>query len=268
MDSVSLTAFYCCGVRMDDAERPRPICGDRYAKVFMNDEGRRVYENFLDERYPNGSNVTRHRIIDDLLRARLLEDAARPILIIGAGFDTRAFRLKGGRWTEVDEKALINYKNARLPSAGCPNPLERVAVDFSSDWLPEVLERYRGAGRVTIVIEGVLLYLEPAQITRMLDILHRRLPNHELICDLATRRFAERYSRKIRERLERLGAVFKFNEDDPERFIRDLGYRRVQRISIVERAAALRAIPLPRFVVRTFLRGLRRGLGVYVFDRA
>jgi methyltransferase (TIGR00027 family) len=268
MDSVSLTAYYCCGVRMDDAERPHPICGDRYAKVFMNEEGRRVYEPFRVERYPNGANVTRHRIIDDLLRARLLEDAARPILVLGAGFDTRAFRLKGGRWTEVDEQALITYKNSRLPSSGSPNPLERVAVDFTTDWLPGILERYRGAGRVTIVIEGVLLYLEPKQITKLFETLHRRLPDHEILCDLMTRRFLERYSHKIHMRFAALGATFRFIDDDPEGFIRDLGYRRTRRISIAERAAALKAIPLPRFMVRTFLRTLRRGFGVYVFDRA
>jgi methyltransferase (TIGR00027 family) len=267
MDSVSLTAYYCCGIRMDDAERPHPICGDRYAKVFMNDEGRQVHDSFKDERYPNGSNVTRHRIIDDLLRDRLLEDAARPILVLGAGFDTRAFRLKGGRWTEVDEQALITYKNARLPSSGSPNPLERVAVDFSTDWLPGVLERYRGAGRVTIVIEGVLIYLEPKQISKLLETLHRRLPDHELICDLITRRFVERYSHKIHKRIAALGATFRFIDEDPEGFISNLGYQRTRRISIVERAAALKAIPLPRFVVRTFLRTLRRGLSVCVFER-
>lgn len=267
MDSVSLTAYYCCGVRMDDAESPHPICGDRYAKVFMDEKGRRVYENFRNDRYPNGSNLTRHRIIDDLLRERLLEDAARPILLLGAGFDTRPFRMKGGRWTEVDEQALISYKNARLPSSGSPNPLERVAVDFNTDWLPSVLERYRGAGRVTIVIEGVLLYLEPKQVAKLLETLRRRLPDHEVICDLTSRRFLERYGHKIHRRIAALGATFRFVEDDPEGFIRDLGYHRTTRISIVERAATLKAIPLPRFVVRTFLRTLRRGTGVYVFER-
>jgi len=32
---ISNTAFYCCGIRMRDAETPHPICGDRFAKLLM-----------------------------------------------------------------------------------------------------------------------------------------------------------------------------------------------------------------------------------------
>src|ERR1041384_3029437 len=39
MKPISKTAFYCCGVRMQDAEREKPVCGDTYARVFMNEEG-------------------------------------------------------------------------------------------------------------------------------------------------------------------------------------------------------------------------------------
>jgi len=31
MKPISKTAFYCCGVRMQDAESSNPICGDVYA---------------------------------------------------------------------------------------------------------------------------------------------------------------------------------------------------------------------------------------------
>ena len=33
MKPISLTAFYCCGVRMRDAESDKPVCGDVYAKT-------------------------------------------------------------------------------------------------------------------------------------------------------------------------------------------------------------------------------------------
>ena len=96
MKPISRTAFYCCGVRMQDAERSNPVCGDIYAKAFMNEDGLRILEAFKDETKPNASNVARHRIIDDFLVQELLADPSLCVVIIGAGFDSRAYRLKGG----------------------------------------------------------------------------------------------------------------------------------------------------------------------------
>lgn len=267
MKPVSRTAFYCCGVRMADAERSHPVCGDQYAKVFMDDEGRALYARFAREVNPNGSNVTRHRIIDDLLRERLREDPARPILLIGAGFDSRAFRLPGGRWTEVDELALIAWKNDRLPATRAPNPLERISVDFTRDWLPDIVDRYRGATRVTVVIEGVLMYLEETQVTALLEGL-RRLPSHEIICDLMRLKFFQRYSQTLHDQFESLGARFRYLTPEPDAPFLAAGYRRTRQISIVKRAAELKAIPVPRLLVSTVLGTLRRGYQVEVFDSA
>jgi methyltransferase (TIGR00027 family) len=251
---------------MEDAERARPVCGDQYAKVFMSDEGRGVLARFRKEVNPNASNVTRHRIVDDLLRARLREDASRPILLIGAGFDSRAFRLHGGRWTEVDEAALIAWKNERLPASQAPNPLDRVPVDFTADWLPEVLTRYRDATRVTVVLEGVLMYLEEAQIAGLLETLRRQLHAHEVICDLMSRKFFERYSQALHQQFEQLGTRFRFATDDPARPFREVGYTLVSRTSIVQRAAELKAVRIPRFLIGTFLGTLRKGYAVHVFE--
>ena len=139
MKPISKTAFYCCGIRMQDAERSEPVCGDIYAKFFMNEDGVRILEAFEDETYPNASNVARHRIIDDFLRQELLADSGLCVVIIGAGFDSRAFRLKGGVWVELDEPQVILYKNERLPASDCANELHRIPIDFSTDSLEEKL---------------------------------------------------------------------------------------------------------------------------------
>src|SRR5690348_13939243 len=86
MKPISNTAFYCCGVRMDDAERANPICGDMYAKVFMDEQGLRIYDFFKTETNSNLSIIARHRIIDDLLRQALTADPDQLVMTIGAGF--------------------------------------------------------------------------------------------------------------------------------------------------------------------------------------
>lgn len=267
MEPVSKTAYYCAGVRALDAERPVPIVGDKYAKLFLGDDGRAVFERFRQFDRPNASNIARHRIVDDLLRARLLEDNARPVVLLGAGFDSRAFRLTGGRWLELDAAPVIRRKDELLSTTRCPNPLERVAVDFSPASLREALTAVRGSGTVTVVIEGVLMYLPPPKVDQLLEVLRKALPRHELICDLMTERFFTRYSADVHRVLAELGARFEGIEARPLARFLEAGYAVQSRTSIPLRAAELRAMEVSPFILRWFLPGLRDGYAVYAMAR-
>ena len=92
---------------MQDAVSANPVCGDTYAQIFMNADGLRILEAFKDEARPNASNVARHRIIDDFLRQELIANPNLQIVLIGAGFDSRAYRLNGGKWIELDEPQVF-----------------------------------------------------------------------------------------------------------------------------------------------------------------
>ena len=81
-----------------------------------------MWEEFKSFTPANGSNAARHAIIDEHLRRAIAEDPQATIVIIGAGFDTRAFRLRGGQWFEFDEPEILTYKESRLPAATAPNP--------------------------------------------------------------------------------------------------------------------------------------------------
>lgn len=264
MKGVANTAFYCCGVRMLDMERAEPICGDRYAERFMTDHGRAVFEQFGNFKYPNGSNIARARIIDDILRSRLAADTDVQIILIGAGFDSRAYRLNGGHWIELDDPGLIDFKNERLPVTECANPLTRIPIDFTRQPLREVLAKLASDRQSLIVAEGVFVYLAPHAITELIASLHRLLPDHELICDLMQRRFLARYSRAIHDKIAALGAEFRYVVDEPAALFLDSGYRIDTQISVVSRASDLGAIDIPGWLLRYFLRTLATGYRVYV----
>ena len=144
ISGVARTAWYCCGVRWADAQKREPICGDRFAELFMTDEAQALFRRFADLKYPNIANATRARIVDDWLRDRLLGDPEQRIVILGAGFDARAFRLPGGRFLEIDEAALIAEKERVLPAARSPQPLTRMAIDFSAERLEDKLNACGG----------------------------------------------------------------------------------------------------------------------------
>jgi len=266
MKPISKTAFYCCGVRMQDAEREQPVCGDTYARAFMNEQGLQILDMFKDETRPNTSNVGRHRIIDDLLRQELAVNANLTVVIIGAGFDTRAFRLDGGTWVELDEPQVITYKEERLPASSCDNELHRIPIDFANDSLEQKLASFAGRSPVTVVIEGVLMYLEEAAIDQLLQTLRRLFPQHRLICDLMTRAFFENAASTIHEKLTGMGATFKFAVDNPEEVFTRNGYRQLETIAIVEKSVLLDAGEIPPEVWQTIQPTLPQGYSIYVFE--
>ena len=268
MKPISKTAFYCCGVRMLDAESGNPVCGDIYAKAFMNEDGLRVLEAFKDETSPNATNVVRHRIIDDFLRRELLEDSDLCVVTIGAGFDSRPYRLKGGIWIELDEPQVIAYKNERLPVEDCENELHRIPMDFAADSLEEKLSPFSSRKRIVVVIEGVFVYLDEEEIPGLLEKLCRLFPEHKLICDLVSRDFFDKYSKTLHEKINGIGTSFKFTADEPENIFLANGYRRTNWISIVERASELDLIKIPKLVLETVLRPLANGYAIYVFEAA
>jgi methyltransferase (TIGR00027 family) len=112
--------------------------------------------------------VARTRFIDDVVSARA--DTASQMVILGAGFDTRAHRLAAaGALTtfEVDHPATQARKRAVLERLGLPEArVTYVAVDFEHDRLDERLRAAAfDASRPTIFVwEGVTNYLSPTAV--------------------------------------------------------------------------------------------------------
>jgi methyltransferase (TIGR00027 family) len=262
---IARTAYYTLGVRAWDAAQPEPLCGDTHAALFMDEAARAVWHQFRGFRRPNASNALRHRIIDDQLRAELAAARDAPVVVIGAGFDTRAFRLPGGRWTEIDEPSLLAVKEERLPAAGAPNPLVRVPIEFARESLGEKLAACAGPERTHVVLEGVLLYLTDPERRDLLATLRASFPRHVVYCDLMRRTFFETYSREVHEHILGLGARFRDLSETPEQLFLEAGYRPLSCTSIPLRLAELGGVGIPALAVR-LLRKLRNGYRICRFE--
>jgi methyltransferase (TIGR00027 family) len=113
--------------------------------------------------------IPRTHFIDDRLGAAIRE-GARQVVILGAGFDTRAYRLTGllanAFVYEVDHPATQSHKILRVREAigSPPGNLTYVAVDFRHDDLGIQLESagYRRDQKTLFIWEGVTMYL-PAE---------------------------------------------------------------------------------------------------------
>lgn len=265
-NKIAITAFYCCALRVEDASSATPVCGDTLAARFVDDLVRSRMAPLVRLRGPSASNVARHRLIDDLLRRALGEDASRRIFVLGAGFDTRAFRLTGGRWWEFDDAALIALKEARLPERSAPNPLTRRAIDFRRDPLADHLGPLAGGDEAIVVLEGVSMYLLPDVLTRLASTVRAFLPRARFVADLMTPAFRRWFSRGLRRELVRLGAELAETDQHPREAFESAGYRAAGTVSIVGRALEAGTLRLPAWIFNTVLRELRDGYAVWTFE--
>jgi len=123
---------------------------------------------FIDRRWPGPrlSGVVRTRVIDDFV-TDAIDGGCSQLVLLGAGYDTRASRLPAGRSSvvfEVDHPDTQARKRAALRRA-CGH-VRYVPLDFERDALPSALI---GAGfdrsqRTCVLWEGVFSYLTPAAI--------------------------------------------------------------------------------------------------------
>jgi methyltransferase (TIGR00027 family) len=180
-------------MRASDQRRPpeERILDDPYARWFLGPMSRAALASWeasgrfgrLAERLSPGLTawvLTRHRYIDDCLSRALAADVAQ-VVLLGAGYDTRAYRfareLRGRTVFEVDypatsrRKARIIARHAReLPAAS----VRQVEIDFQTEPLRDrLLEAgFRADARTFFVWEGVSMYLTRDAVKSTLHTVH------------------------------------------------------------------------------------------------
>jgi methyltransferase (TIGR00027 family) len=143
----------------------------------------RLATHFLDLGWPRtrSSAVVRTRLIDDLVQ-QAMRAGARQALLLGAGFDSRPYRLEELRNVplfEVDHPSTQKAKRQRLQArlGRLPANVHFVPVDFEKDDLETTLLRAGFDARVAAVAvwEGVVSYLTPAAVDQNFRMLARIL---------------------------------------------------------------------------------------------
>ena len=134
--------------------------------------------------------IIRTRFIEERLAAAIGEGASQ-VVLLGAGFDTRAYRLtellKSAKVFEVDQISTQEIKKRRVRDAGIEVPpnLTYVPVDFRRDNLGEVLAAagYDSTRKTFFVWEGVTMYLPEAAVEQTLRWVAAQAPGSTIIFD-------------------------------------------------------------------------------------
>ncbi|MGZ8802287.1 MAG: SAM-dependent methyltransferase [Mycobacterium sp.] len=184
----------------------------RLARV---DSLRRAATSAMDRSGPGlwASIACRKRFIDERLSDPVNEFDT--VVVLGAGLDTRAYRIARHSSLpvfEVDQQTNIDRKAAVVQRVlgAAPASVHLVAVDFERDELIPALEAhgYRTSGRTFFIWEGVTQYLAPESVRATLGQLSGAATGSRLIFSYVRQDFidgTQRYGadavyRRVRQR--------------------------------------------------------------------
>ncbi len=242
----SRTAVLVAAYRARATKRESALISDPWAEGFAGPEGDALaakVDALLGERELWVALRTAHL---DAHVVHWTTQGGRQVVVLGAGFDSRAARLArpGIRFFEVDQPASQAEKRARIqaqPSypAGAAT---YVACDFAKD---DFLDRLVASGfdvaaPALILWEGVTYYLPEVAIRTTLERIAKAChPESLLLFDYFTRDFVEGASRghqdeATRAFVESLGERFVFGTNDPVPMMSEAGFRHVRTISFDE----------------------------------
>jgi methyltransferase (TIGR00027 family) len=184
---------------------------------------------FIDRRWPGvrSSVVARTRLIDDAIAASLGRGIEQ-LVVLGAGFDSRAYRLPALRGVpvfEVDHPDTQRAKRRALERALGPLPahVRFVATDFAQGGLEAAMRAagYRGSARSFLLWEGVTNYLTEAAVDTTLRWCARAAAGSLLLFtyvhrDVLVRPQAFVGTERLFDSLEKVGERLSFGIDPEE----------------------------------------------------
>jgi methyltransferase (TIGR00027 family) len=186
---VGLTALMVAAARAIETHRHDALAKDEYAEHFVRASPASADWPVHLDQVPHGDSNPlwgrlgryfglRTRVLDDFM-IRSVRAGARQTVILGAGLDTRVFRL---RWPpdqvifELDRPEVLAFKHDVLSTLCATSKATRVpiAVDLRDDWAGALIGAGFDPGIPTAwLAEGLLLYLPSAAERQLIDTVDR-----------------------------------------------------------------------------------------------
>lgn len=245
VSNVSDTARWVAVYRAWESARPDALFHDPFADRLAGERGRASAALMTRQARNGWPIIARTRLIDDLIEAAIAQ-GCDCVLNLAAGLDTRPYRLPLPatlRWIEVDFPDMIDEKDRLLADAQPRCVLRRVKADLADATVRKrVLQEAIGAATRTFVLtEGLLIYLETADVRALAADLQSLAGVRWWVLDLASPAIAQMMNRTMAKLLR--NAPLKFAPRDGVAFFENLGWR-VDRVdSILHAAARYRRLP-------------------------
>ncbi|AEW99864.1 methyltransferase (plasmid) [Streptantibioticus cattleyicolor NRRL 8057 = DSM 46488] len=186
---VGLTALLVAAARAIESHRPDSLVRDVYAEHFVRAAPASAGWPVGMEQVPDGDANPlwgrfaryfglRTRVFDDFL-LRSAQAGARQVVLLGAGLDSRAFRLDwpaGCVMFEIDREGVLAFKHEVLGGLSATARTARVPVptDLRADWVGALADAGFDATVPSVwLAEGLLFYLPNAAERYLIDTVDR-----------------------------------------------------------------------------------------------
>ncbi|WP_405783619.1 class I SAM-dependent methyltransferase [Streptomyces sp. NBC_00859] len=187
---VGLTALMVAAARAIETHRHDTLARDLYAEHFVLAAPASAGWPVRIQQVPDGDANPlwgrfaryfglRTRVLDDFLLRSVHTGSARQVVLLGAGLDSRAFRLgwpAGCVVFEVDRESVLAFKHTVLEGLSATPKAARVPVpvDLRGDWATALACAGFDAGAPSVwLAEGLLFYLPAAAERRLMDTVDR-----------------------------------------------------------------------------------------------
>ncbi|MET9531332.1 class I SAM-dependent methyltransferase [Streptomyces sp. NPDC006649] len=187
---VGLTALLVAAARAIETHRHDSLAQDFYAEHFVRAAPACAGWPVRLQQVPDGDADPlwgrfaryfglRTRVLDDFLLRSVHPGGVRQVVLLGAGLDTRAFRLDwppGCVIFEIDRAGVLAFKHQVLGGLAATPKTARVPVpaDLRTDWAAALTDAgFDPAAPSVWLAEGLLFYLPVAAETHLIDTVDR-----------------------------------------------------------------------------------------------
>ena len=188
--------------------------------------------------------LVRKRYIDERLVQEVDQNGINAIVNLGAGFDTRLYRLPEVQhipsW-EVDQAVNINTKRERLQKVfkEVPNHVKLVPINFLEQEIGDALEEqgYLGEAKTFFIWEAVSQYLDETAVNKTFDFFAKAPTGSKLAFTYVPKDFitgenlygAEKFYKRVATLWH-----FGFNPNELAAYLNNFGWQLIEDLSYAE----------------------------------
>lgn len=241
--------------RADESSKPagERICYDPYAVNFLSPETLTVIKDpiklktFTEQVGPLARGVgnsmrARTRYFDDFVK-ELTNEGLEQLVICGAGYDTRAYRLEGLKNVKVFELDHPNTQNFKIEKikeifGSILDNITYIPVDFETQILNlELFKEYDSSKKTLFVMEGLIYYLSPKSVDKLLSFIAKNSgKGSKIIFDYFDQCVVDEtceVGKIFRSYAELVGETLKFGlkEDIVEEFLLNRGFSDIKNVN-------------------------------------
>ncbi len=240
---VSDTARWVAMYRAIESARPDAHFHDAWAERLAGERGRAILDGLHQGRRWGWPMVVRTTVMDEIIEREVRAGVDR-VVSLAAGLDMRPFRLvlpSTLTWVEIDLPGILADKEALVGGETPRCVLERIRADLAdpAQRRDALARATAGARRTLFVAEGLLVYLDPADVAALADELAAQRSAALWLIDLAHPRLLVWMKKQWARVVDEGGASFRFAPEQGTAFFAPHGWREREFRSAMEEARRL-----------------------------